>query len=50
VTGVETTGAGDAFMVGYIAARSAGSSPVAAAHEASLLVVEMLEERKRLDA
>jgi sugar/nucleoside kinase (ribokinase family) len=46
VTGVETTGAGDAFMVGYIAARSEGLPPVEAAHRASRLVVEMLEERK----
>ena len=48
VTGVETTGAGDAFMVGYIAARDTGSPPVEAALNASRLVVQMLEERKRL--
>ncbi len=47
VTGVETTGAGDAFMVGYIAARSDGLPPVEAARGASRLVVGMLEERKR---
>jgi sugar/nucleoside kinase (ribokinase family) len=46
VTGVETTGAGDAFMVGYIAARSDGIPPVEAAQQASRLVVEMLQERK----
>jgi sugar/nucleoside kinase (ribokinase family) len=47
VTDVETTGAGDAFMVGYIAARSDGSPPAEAARKASRLVVEMLEERKQ---
>ncbi len=46
VPGVESTGAGDAFMVGYIAARSDGASPVAAASEASALVARMLTERK----
>jgi sugar/nucleoside kinase (ribokinase family) len=46
VLGVESTGAGDAFMVGYIAARGDGASPVAAASEASALVARMLAERK----
>lgn len=47
VYGVQTTGAGDIFMVAYIAARSDGASPVAAATRASRLVAELLEERKR---
>jgi len=47
VLGVETTGAGDAFMVGYAAARVDGGSPVEAAREASALVARMLDERKR---
>jgi sugar/nucleoside kinase (ribokinase family) len=47
VLGVESTGAGDAFMVGYIAARSDGASPPDAAREASSLVARMLLERKR---
>jgi sugar/nucleoside kinase (ribokinase family) len=47
VLGVHTTGAGDAFMVAYIAARSDGASPVEAAREASTLVALMLAERKR---
>jgi hypothetical protein len=47
VLGVQTTGAGDAFMVAYAAARVDGSDPVAAAAAASRLVAEMLEDRKR---
>ena len=47
VLGVQTTGAGDAFMVGYGAARSDGASPAAAARHGSRLVAELLEERKR---
>ena len=47
VLGVQTTGAGDVFMVGYVAARSDGRPPAAAAAEASELVARMLEERKR---
>ena len=46
VLGVQTTGAGDAFMVGYASARADGADPVEAAHSTSLLVAEMLEERK----
>jgi sugar/nucleoside kinase (ribokinase family) len=45
VLGVETTGAGDAFMVGYAAARLDGASPVEAAREASALVGRMLLDR-----
>jgi sugar/nucleoside kinase (ribokinase family) len=47
VLGVQTTGAGDAFMVGYATARTDGAEPVEAARRASRLVAEMLEERKR---
>jgi sugar/nucleoside kinase (ribokinase family) len=47
VFGVQTTGAGDAFMVGYATARTDGADPVEAAGRASRLVAEMLEERKR---
>ena len=47
VLGVETTGAGDAFMVGYSTARSEGASPSEAAREGSALVARMLAERKR---
>jgi sugar/nucleoside kinase (ribokinase family) len=46
VLGVQTTGAGDAFMVGYATARTDGVGPVDAARRASRLVAEMLEERK----
>jgi sugar/nucleoside kinase (ribokinase family) len=45
VLGVETTGAGDAFMVGYAVARTDGASPMEAARAASALVARMLEER-----
>lgn len=47
VLGVQTTGAGDVFMVGYVAARSDGEEPVAAAGLASELVARMLDERMR---
>jgi sugar/nucleoside kinase (ribokinase family) len=46
VLGVQTTGAGDAFMVGYAVARVDGHDPVVAARRASRLVAEMLEERR----
>ena len=47
VLGVQTTGAGDAFMVGYAVARVDGHAPVAAARAASRLAAEMLEDRRR---
>jgi sugar/nucleoside kinase (ribokinase family) len=47
VPGVHTTGAGDVFMVGYVAARSDGETPAAAAGQASELVARMLAARKR---
>jgi sugar/nucleoside kinase (ribokinase family) len=43
---VETTGAGDAFAVAYIAGRDRGASPVAAARGAVALVRRLLEERR----
>ena len=45
VPGVDPTGAGDAFAVGYLAARSAGEPPLAAAHLASELVTKLLSRR-----
>ena len=45
VAGVEPTGAGDAFAVGYLAARSTGSRQLAAAQSASDLVTELLSRR-----
>lgn len=45
VHGVETTGAGDAFMVGYVTARSDGDAPVEAARRGSALVARMLAAR-----
>jgi sugar/nucleoside kinase (ribokinase family) len=47
VLGVQTTGAGDAFMVGYATARADGADPVDAARSASRVVAELLEERKQ---
>jgi sugar/nucleoside kinase (ribokinase family) len=44
---VQTTGAGDAFMVAYATARLDGATPVDAAATASGLVSRMLDERKR---
>jgi sugar/nucleoside kinase (ribokinase family) len=46
VLDVETTGAGDAFMVAYVSARHDGASPVEAAGAGSALVGKMLAERK----
>ncbi len=46
VLDVETTGAGDAFMVTYLAARDEGSPALDAARAASVLVARMLRERK----
>jgi len=45
VPNVDPTGAGDAFAAGYLAARSAGNEPVAAARRASDLVSELLSRR-----
>jgi sugar/nucleoside kinase (ribokinase family) len=45
VVGVETTGAGDAFMVAYVSARHDGATPIEAARAGSALVAGMLAER-----
>jgi sugar/nucleoside kinase (ribokinase family) len=45
VRNVDPTGAGDAFAVGYLAARSSGKEPFAAAQRASDLVSELLSRR-----
>jgi sugar/nucleoside kinase (ribokinase family) len=45
VEGVDPTGAGDAFAVAYLAARSEGREPVAAAESASALVSDLLARR-----
>jgi sugar/nucleoside kinase (ribokinase family) len=45
VAGVDPTGAGDAFAVGYLAARSEGADPLDAAHRASDLVARLLAGR-----
>ena len=47
VRDVQSTGAGDVFMVAYIAARSDGKAPEAAASLAAATVARMLEQRKR---
>jgi sugar/nucleoside kinase (ribokinase family) len=44
---VELTGCGDVFAVGYLAARSDGLAPVAAARRATALVAILLTGRKR---
>ena len=47
VRDVQTTGAGDVFMVAYIASRSDGEEPAAAANQAAEIVARMLEQRKQ---
>jgi sugar/nucleoside kinase (ribokinase family) len=49
VLGVETTGAGDLFMVAYVAACSDGAVPVEATRVGSELVARVLEDRKSED-
>jgi sugar/nucleoside kinase (ribokinase family) len=46
VTDVQTTGAGDVFMVAYVAARSERTPPRASAERASAVVARMLEDRR----
>ena len=48
ILAVELTGCGDAFGVGYLAARSDGLNPVAAARRATALVALLLSERTRV--
>lgn len=50
VLGVETTGAGDVFMVGYAVARSGGAGPVEAAASANVLTGRLLTDRKQSGA
>jgi sugar/nucleoside kinase (ribokinase family) len=47
VRGRDPTGAGDAFAVAYLAARSAGHRPVSSARRATALVAQLLTERGR---
>jgi sugar/nucleoside kinase (ribokinase family) len=47
VRGVDPTGAGDAFAVAYLAARSLGQPPAAAARRASAVVSDLLAARAR---
>lgn len=46
---VQTTGTGDAFMVAYLADRSADADPLDAAQRAGRLVAEMLEARRAVE-
>jgi sugar/nucleoside kinase (ribokinase family) len=46
VLGVPTTGTGDLFMVGYVAARERGAEPVEAARVGSALVTDVLLDRR----
>lgn len=47
ILGVDLTGCGDVFGVGYLVARSDGLAPVAAARRATALVSVLLSGRKR---
>jgi sugar/nucleoside kinase (ribokinase family) len=47
ITGVDLTGCGDAFAVGYLAARSEGVGPVGSARRATALVALLLTNRRR---
>jgi sugar/nucleoside kinase (ribokinase family) len=46
VTGVQSTGAGDAFTIGYAVARSRGAEPIDAAKAGAKVAAELLCERK----
>ena len=50
IHGVDLTGCGDAFGVGYLAARSEGVGPVGAARRATALVALLLTNRRRVIA
>jgi sugar/nucleoside kinase (ribokinase family) len=45
ISGVHTTGAGDMFVVTYVAGRADGRSPLDAARQASAFVADRLQER-----
>lgn len=45
VEGIHMTGAGDMFLVSYVAARARGDAPVEAAKAAALIVAELLQVR-----
>jgi sugar/nucleoside kinase (ribokinase family) len=45
ISGVDATGAGDVFMLGYAIARDAGTEPLQATRAASELVTRLLRER-----
>ena len=45
VPGVDPTGAGDIYAIGYLAARAGGASPGEAARQAGVLVTALLSER-----
>jgi len=47
ISDVDVTGCGDVFGIGYLAARSDGLGPVAAARRATALVALLLTNRKR---
>jgi sugar/nucleoside kinase (ribokinase family) len=47
VLGVDPTGSGDAFAAGYLASRSSGLAPLAAARRATSLVGTLLTRRRR---
>lgn len=47
IHGVDLTGCGDAFAVGYLAARSDGVGPIGAARRATAVVALLLTNRKR---
>ena len=47
VLDVDPTGSGDAFAAGYLAARSSGIAPLAAARQATSLVGTLLARRRR---
>ncbi len=46
VTGVQSTGAGDAFTIGYVVARSRGAEPIEAARAGAEVAADLLCERK----
>jgi sugar/nucleoside kinase (ribokinase family) len=47
ITDVQTTGAGDAFMIAYLVGRHRGAAPTAAAGLAADVTAAMLAERKQ---